>query len=67
MERPFISFGSGFRRALLAVLETRGTPCTMRGSFMKEGSSFAGATESEHKTGNQVHVEMNSPRLMTSE
>lgn len=36
MERPFISFGSGFRRALLAVLETRGTPCTIRGSFIKE-------------------------------
>ena len=38
-----MSLGSGFLRALLAVLETRGAPWIMRGSFIKLVSSLAGA------------------------
>lgn len=34
MASPFISFGRGFLLALLAVLEIRGMPWTMRGSFI---------------------------------
>lgn len=45
-----MSLGSGFLRALLAVLDIRGTPWTMRGSFIKVGSSLAGtATQREIK------------------
>lgn len=35
--------GRGFRRAVLAVLETRGAPWIMRGSVIRLVSSFAGA------------------------
>lgn len=41
--RPFMSLGNGFRRAVFAVLETRGAPWIMRGSFMRLVSSLAGA------------------------
>jgi hypothetical protein len=40
---PFIRLGSGLRRALLAVFETRGAPLIMRGSFIRLVSSLAGA------------------------
>lgn len=43
MAKPFISLGKGFRRAVFAVLETRGAPWIMRGSFMRLVSSLAGA------------------------
>lgn len=44
MASPFIILGSGFLRAVFAVLETRGAPWIMRGSVIRLVSRFAGAT-----------------------
>lgn len=42
-----MSLGNGFRRAVFAVLDTRGAPWIMRGSFMRLVSSLAGAVAGE--------------------
>lgn len=44
MASPFIILGSGFLRAVFAVLETRGAPWIMRGSVIRLVSRCAGAT-----------------------
>lgn len=45
IDKPFMSLGSGLRRALFVVFVIRGCPCTIRGSFIKDMSSFAGAAD----------------------
>jgi hypothetical protein len=66
MASPFIILGSGFLRAVFAVLETRGAPWIMRGSVIRLVSRCAGATVKLSVSGLDWVLEFSSIPLVGS-